>query len=644
MSEEQVLDRREVMGRELIAFIREAFAYSDPSFVISGSSRFPAQISGFEDDDARSVDTDRTLELILPSSEMHKSLDSVDVCIVEVISKRFKLSFLGKILRLEPTALTIQIPVSGFVENVRRSDRVSINHQNFYDALIVAGDFVHGCLIQFTDVTAGGLGARLISSVPLTVSENIVLYTSVKNKNLDLSGCFRVIRVAREGVGQTHVEYSVGLESVSVLKAESQVTRPDRALVSTALHCTVVSTGTKITFDLNNVSALGFRASRAIPSVTWMSEGLTVREDTTGLIFRVVRREVSGEIAFKLSSPYPEERIRWSNFILPLVSSGKVSSHTHDPRALVNIFLEAGGSIVDNLAYKRYGVTHDETMSALTRQSDVLLRWVNLSPGGHVLGHHSSYRIGLNSWFTGDIVGGQAKHKKIDPTFLKKNFHSFREILSTVAEPQLVFGSWKFGHPYWQGWKQYLIDGDHSVFMERYDHISRTAIPTSVPRRKFDAASFSNLLSLDLRGLESKLGLLEGSSLRRLLGALDVTSSGVFYNGLAALYAHGGMNGFRREIYLVEVGNIKALALYSQLPAGVSINGVFDTILLLPLGGHGLLSTAELKDFYAVVVAHALSCGFRVVSVRSFMCIQSCIGVETEMVILRSEGMGYFSQ
>ena len=635
---------RDVIGRELIALIRESFAFSDPVSLLADNLRFSAEITSFDDDDTRAIDQERFLELLVPSSELEYSISKRESCLVEIISKRFKLSFKAKIVKVINGSVTIQIPTVGTVGNVRRSERILVKDQNFFDGIIVSNTQLHPCLVQFIDVAAGTIGAKLFSDIPLDLIEMPVLHTQIKNKDLEFNGSANIIRIHQVTKGHNHFEYVVGLEPTTATKGSETVSRASRVVLSTSLHCTIESTNSQIVFDIIDVSLTGFRASKSTPTLTWLTQGIAIKENSTGLKFTIARRELDGSLGAKLCADRPEEKIRWSNFILPMIRAGKVSASADDARGLVNVFLEAGGSIADNLSYKRHAVTQASTLSVLTNQTDVLLRWVNVSEGGLVLGHHSSYRIGLNSWFTGDIVGGQAKHKKIDSNFIKNNFYTFKEILTTIKEPQMVFGSWKFGHPYWQKWRDFLIQGNHLIFLEKYDHISRTALRTSIPRKQMDKITFINLLSLGSKGIEKTISSFDDSPLKRLLGALDVTSSGVFFNGIESLYTSGGMNGFRREVYLAQRDNLSVLVLFSQLPNGVSINGVFDTVFIFPLNCEEKLSLEEKNDFYSCITIFALGKGIRVASVRSFFDPDDCIGTQTELVVLRPEGLEFFCE
>jgi hypothetical protein len=641
MKEKSISSAREVAGREMLALIREAFAFSDAVSIIYNEIRIPVGIAAFDDDDAREITKDRLLELILPSPEVANTLGSLETLRIEILSKRFKLSLIGVVAERPEGAVQILLPASGVLSNVRKSDRILISEENLTDALIISDHAVHTCLLKFIDITTGALGAYIYTDAPIEPKDHPVLQTEFKGNDLEFCGAARIIRVQRKNSGSSHFEYLVGLEPIiSNLSQDSE--RASRFQLATSLHCIVLSSNTSVQFELTDISASGFRASRCVPALPWMTGGLKIKELSTGLIFTAARMEENGALGVKLSSSSSEDRIKWSNFVLPMVRSGKVSASSHDARALVNVFLEAGGSIADNLAYKRHAVIQSKTQSVLTDRSNVLLRWVNVSPTGTILGHHSSYRIGLNSWFTGDIVGGQTKQRKIDSDFIGTNFKAFKEILVSIKEPQLVFGSWKFGHPYWQAWREFLIAGEHSVFLERYDHISRNQLLPIVDRKIYEQLKSVELLELGSRGIRELLNEFGDSPLMHLLGALDITTSGVFFNGLESIYSSGNMPGFRREIYVLDFNGTRSLAIFSQLPNGVSINGVFDTIFVLPLKSSDSISIDDKKTFLSCIMSLAISKGFRVASVRSLVTPEQPIGVLTELVVLRPEGMEFF--
>jgi hypothetical protein len=636
-------NQRIVNGRELIAFIREAYAFRDPINILFNSVSIPVEITNFDDGDAREINSVRTLSLLIPKPLNYLILpnNSIDI---EVTSKRFKLSFSTKIIAHSEQTITIQLAKEASICNVRKSERLIIKDQGIYDGIIIGKQKIASCLIQFLDLSTGSFGAKIFTNVDLEALEGpLYLNSDIQNEQIFFRGPAKLIQYRSTNKGGSEYEYIVALECREN-QTNGDHTRAERHKLPTALHCKLPTSNTKVSFEIADISATGFLVIKSTPKIPWVTVGLTVVEQTTNLTFAIMRIESNGNIGFKLQSSSPEEKIKWINFVLPLISSGKITTNVHDPRSLINIFLEAGGTLANNLGHKRHSATHADTLSVLTNQSDILLRWVNISESGNVLGHHSTYRIGLNSWCTGDIVGGQTAEKKIDTDFIRSNFQLLKELLSSLNEPQIIMGSFKFGHPYWKKFINSLIADKNILFLETYDHISRESLDSTIATIDYENHIPTNLSAKGHEYIFEELYNLSKTSFRKLLAALDITCEGFFFKGTESIYSGANLKGFRREVFKFLYKNEPIIAIYSQLPPGVSLNGVFDTAFIIPINDNLHLELKEKHELYNIIKTFGLSCGYKLYSLRSFIHTEEFIGTKSEFVTFTPNGLEYFSK
>ncbi len=629
---------KQIHGLEIISLVRTAFAFQD---VVLLKFKIPCEgnISAFEDNNIRASDAVRSMQISFFENYLSVHTQYEKEIEIEIVCGQVKLVLACEILQLSEKQVQLALPKSGFVKQLRISNRFKLKSQIWNDGLIIQKENTVPCSYKVTDYSSDGIGISVLTNKSLeSYAESSIQGDSFTNA-YHFKGPYKVKRLELLNRTEKFYEYAVGLENYSNLTVLEKSTRASRHSASTTITLNIPATSTKVLANITDISASGFKAIVNRASLRGIVTGLISYEANSNLNFKIIRISNESEVAFELVSNNPSDRIKWLNLIVPVLTCGRTDVVVGDPRNLLSLFFEAGGSVVEGLDYKRLKMTEAETLAVLTAHSEVLIRWVNISDTGNLLAHHSTYRVGLNTWYTGDVVGGQLQDNKADKSFFKNNFRMLKEVMETFPTQQKIIGFWPPAHPYWQTWRNFILKESKSYSTLLCDSVSRSQLEKlqCTSKKILELSSYKSLCGRDLFEEFAKISV----ELQWFLGSLDVFSTGDVGNATAEIYNKNGHYNFKRSISKLTLGKNSFLVFFSQMPPGISINRTFDSAFLIPLNNQSL-TVNERDEIYSLTLALASKHGFGISSLRFFSEKTPHLGNSMEFFVIDSTGLEVF--
>ena len=623
----------------MLSQVRSAFAFQDKAIFYTEHNqdqKISCSIVSFSDSDLRDVTTIRYIEI--SHEVLTKKFQKGEGIVLEILSDKSRFKIIGKLTEIKNNALVLCLPDSCEMLEMRTASRFQFLEDDWSDALVSSTHKDYPCIFKILDFSKNGIGITLVSNFELPVlDEKLFIESDTISEKFHFTGPYQIERLELIISSQGHYEYSAGL-SLKASSATEKEIRAQRHSVQNSIQLFIPATNTHIRALLINVSASGFIAKIAEQAASGIAKDLVALEATAQIKFRITRVDLDLSVGFQLVADTSVDQIKWINLITPFFTGGRTQVSVSDHRSLLNLFFEAGASVVDGLKYKRFRLTQTDTLALFTSQSEVLIRWVNISDNGTILGHHSTYRIGLNSWYTGDVVAGQSSFNKVDKNFFNNNFRILKETIEGFPNEQKIVGSWKPKHPYWQEWRNFLIDNDLCYCLQNCDSVNRDQILNL--NLLYKSKDIISVVSIESKEL---LKVIHGMKADHqwLLSTLDIFSTGNSSEGTNTIYLRSGLKHFKRSIKKIIFGDSVFLAVFSQLPNGISINPNFDSVFLFPITDIELSNDTR-NQLYTSAINESARLGYRVSSVRLFSEKTTPLGTLMEFFVIDSRGLGIF--
>jgi len=632
-SEIESQQHKTIKGKELLSLMRSALAFQDRITISSKGVTSACTIVALNDHDIRNENQERNLEIILPRSAFELELEVSQDVSIEIFQSTAKIVAKCTISAIKENSIILKLPNEIKAQQTRLNNRFNLQEQDWADGVIFSADKTCPCIFKVADFSDGGMGLYLATHIRIeSLGPTLKIISDLITDDYHFKGPYIIKRIQPLKEVENYYEYHVGLVEAPPSSGLNNK-RAGRHKVNASLQLYIKTTNTNLSIQLSDVSISGFNGLTSSTDLKGIAKGLIATERTSGLQFKIIRILKTRHLACQLVSTSPENQIKWLNIITPLLSQGKIDINVSDPRGLVNLFFEAGASIANDLEYKRFRLTQKNALSLVTSQSDILIRWVNISDNGTLLGHHSTYRVGFNSWYTGDVVGGQSNHNRVDRKFFNDNFKILKDAMASFSTQQKILGSWDPNHPYWQTWRNFLLSNNLAYSMETCDYVTRNQIRQTLGM-PITTLDYKEIGGTELFDCIEKLNIGQ----KWFLSSLDIHSMGNTSDSVKEVYKKHLHNGFKRDVFRLNIKQNSYLVVLSQLPAGISINPVFDCAFIFPLNE----KSRDQQDLYTSALNLGSAKGYRITSLRFFSNDIQPQGSLTEFFVIDSRGLEVF--